>query len=514
MLFTISVKAQGPKWSTAGNAIGISDKIGSTNNFPLIFTVNNAQKMMLSTSGVLQLNNLSGMGNRFLQTDASGNIIPFAMGTASQVLYGNGTWGSLPSIPASLWSTSGSNIYYTGGKVGIGTSTPATALDVIGDARISNNLYVGGGIIIADKVNANEEVITVKMKADSIVTDSTKGFYGTSKFNGDVKLQSRLSVDGNATVGGDLKTMGSLTFAADKKISYLAASGTTPSLFGWGTPIDIIGPSLPFCFEPTTGMAPTANVFDGMIYAKGVNATGQLNLLRTGFDGANGIIDVAGIGGTTNPSLLLNYYCGMDIYMCTGGGGYVRSGKNFEVGNPLRDANIAVNVDVDEQTGLFVTTSHASDFKYNTKLAVSRDNTKALAVYNNSTSKENFVVYGDGRVSIGTSYKNGGYMLAVNGNIIAQELHVREYAAWPDYVLKPNYKLMPLAELENYFNVHSHFPEMPSESEVNGKGFNASEIITKLLKQQEELALYIIQQNKQLIEQNKRIESLENQVKK
>jgi hypothetical protein len=38
------------------------------------------------------------------------------------------------------WSNSGSNVYFTGGNVGIGTSTPGSALTVIGDASISGNL--------------------------------------------------------------------------------------------------------------------------------------------------------------------------------------------------------------------------------------------------------------------------------------------------------------------------------------------------------------------------------------
>ena len=64
---------------------------------------------------------------------------------------------------------------------------------------------------------------------------------------------------------------------------------------------------------------------------------------------------------------------------------------------------------------------------------------------------------------------------------------------------------MPLEELENYININNHLPEVPSAKEVEKNGINTSEIITKLLKQQEELTLYII-------EQNKRIESIQKQL--
>lgn len=325
----VSIQAQsGAKWATGGNGIGAGEFIGTTNNYPLLFRTNNAQQMMLSTTGVLQLNNLNGSGNRLLQTDASGNIIPFNMGTSSQVLYGNGTWGALPPLPYSVWNTSGSNIYYNMGNVGIGTTSPLVQLDVIGDARISNNLYVGGGIIITDKVNANAEVVTAKMSADSIVTDSTKGFYGTSKFNGDVKLESKLSVNGNtlingtATVNGEFKTMGSLTFAGDKTISYVAGSGSSPSIFSFG-----FAPRPPSaCFTAPIIGAATINQFLGLMESYDADFT-TTNVMSMGFDGTNGIIDIAGPATT---KLLINNNCAHDVAISAGtlGGNVAIGGGN------------------------------------------------------------------------------------------------------------------------------------------------------------------------------------------
>ena len=131
----------GPKWGTTGNATTTGDFLGTTNNFPLDFKTNNALRMQLSNTGILNINNLAGTGNRLLQTDANGNLLPFVMGTASQVLYGNGTWGALPFIPANIWQGNAASAYYMG-KVGIGTSTPSVALDVVGSAQISNTLKI------------------------------------------------------------------------------------------------------------------------------------------------------------------------------------------------------------------------------------------------------------------------------------------------------------------------------------------------------------------------------------
>ncbi len=107
LLINVSVHGQGAKWSTAGNGISTGDFIGTTNNFPMIFRTNNTQKMVLGTNGILQLNNLSGTGNRLIQTDAAGNVISFPMGTSTQVLYGNGMWGTLP---ANYWTYNGNTL--------------------------------------------------------------------------------------------------------------------------------------------------------------------------------------------------------------------------------------------------------------------------------------------------------------------------------------------------------------------------------------------------------------------
>jgi len=110
-----------------------------------------------------------------------------------------------------------------------------------------------------------------------------------------------------------------------------------------------------------------------------------------------------------------------------------------------------------------------------------------------------------GIVCIGCTYTNSNYKLAVAGKIIAEEVNVKLYnngLGWPDYVFDKKYKLRSIEELKNYTRTENHLPDMPTAKEVETGGVNVSEMITKLLKTQEEQAEYIILLN----EQNKKLE--------
>ena len=110
----------------------------------------------------------------------------------------------------------------------------------------------------------------------------------------------------------------------------------------------------------------------------------------------------------------------------------------------------------------------------------------------------------DGNVGIGTANTNG-YKLAVGGNVVAEEVVVKLKENWPDYVFSKNYKKTNLDELENYIHEKGHLPNMPDAKEISTQGVNVGEVQAKLLEKIEELTLY-------LIDQNKKIEKLENDV--
>lgn len=122
-------------------------------------------------------------------------------------------------------------------------------------------------------------------------------------------------------------------------------------------------------------------------------------------------------------------------------------------------------------------------------------------------------IYTDSKILIGTSgFNTGTHSLAVNGSAIFTKATVKSTVSWPDYVFKPNYKLLSLSELESFVLKNQHLPDVPSATEVEEHGIDLGENQTILLKKIEELTLYVIEQNKNMIELNKKIEVLTKQV--
>ncbi|HPB20231.1 MAG TPA: hypothetical protein PLC00_05610 [Bacteroidales bacterium] len=72
--------------------------------------------------------------------------------------------------------------------------------------------------------------------------------------------------------------------------------------------------------------------------------------------------------------------------------------------------------------------------------------------------------------------------------------------------IRPSYNLMPLKELEQYILKNKHLPDVPNQDEISKNGIDVYEMNAVLLKKLEELTLYVIEQQKQIVE-------LENQIK-
>ncbi len=142
------------------------------------------------------------------------------------------------------------------------------------------------------------------------------------------------------------------------------------------------------------------------------------------------------------------------------------------------------------------------DYKDNLHFRADKNWISALTLYGNGT-----VGVGFGTTYTAGQYKNQGYKFAVNGGIICEEVKVLKDVPDADYVFQNNYKLSSLSEVEIFIKKNKHLPNIPSAEQFKTNGYKVGEMDEMLLRKIEEMTLY-------LIEQNKRIDKLEEENKK
>lgn len=137
---------------------------------------------------------------------------------------------------------------------------------------------------------------------------------------------------------------------------------------------------------------------------------------------------------------------------------------------------------------------------------------------NNELNINNWIVGNNGTIGIGQftnqlpadgiSQDGQKYKLFVKDGIRTEKVKVDIAASngWADYVFEKDYKLMPLSDLSKFIAEKGHLPEVPTTEEAIKNGIELKEMNILLLKKIEELTLHAI-------EQQKRIEALENKMK-
>jgi hypothetical protein len=112
-------------------------------------------------------------------------------------------------------------------------------------------------------------------------------------------------------------------------------------------------------------------------------------------------------------------------------------------------------------------------------------------------------------VTIATDTPKPGYELSVNGQVVCEAILVQDSADWPDYVFEENYPLQPLDELETHIKERRHLPGIPTAARIKKEGIELGDMQKRMMAKIEELTLYVIDQNKRLAAQDKRIVELQ-----
>ncbi len=405
-----------------------------------------------------------------ITTNGSNTIVTFNSSGTFNITGGSGV-GSTSS--AGLWQqtvdSTNAPIYYRG-KVGIGNNNPQVPLDVTGNARISGNLYIGGGLIESprvsaitslntDSVNSLSGVInfadSVKMaktlKVSNNIDAKSISFGGVPTFSfsagtdagktNQLNLLANMSVQGNLTVNGtagfdSLDAGSNLGFGGGAaKIEYIAPNsmnGRTINIGGGTAPILNFACAAPS--NPGSSVPWNTIIQDKLtIWTPNTSHSStpqQVLTIANDYSGAS--IDLAGTAANTaNPSgiLLMNYYCGKDVAICTNAsnhngsnsqGGVVSVGQNFEIGGPTRDFNTALNMKANGTNALMIQDANNNQI-FNVdntgNLNINGVLSSSMIKSTSSTGYSNVIVDANGKLGLGGAvYGTNSVAWNVGGN--------------------------------------------------------------------------------------------------
>ena len=176
---------------------------------------------------------------------------------------------------------------------------------------------------------------------------------------------------------------------------------------------------------------------------------------------------------------------------------------------------------------IFLIINYQNCFAQQTKSWLTNGNIASSSDFIGTTNTQAFILKSnnnewmritpDGNVGISTTSPK--YKLDVHGSIRAtKEIIVEKIDSldkWPDFVFNPDYNLQLFNTRLELIKSQKHLPYIPSKDEINSNGLQISETISGLVRNIEELYLYIEQMEKRiqlLEEENKQLkEKIKNQ---
>lgn len=494
--------AQTNTFPTTGNVgIGTTSPsslltLAGNNNITFTGVSTQNQPMTVGTDGGDNgyINFGGGFGKFFSIKTNGSTVAQFGAAGNGHVINGYTTFNVNSSNTSLIVSQSGagSAATFTGGNVGIGTTSPSSLLDVNGSSIFRNSLTLNFG-------TTNR---TAQLRDNGLYI-------------------SRLS-DGNyaSTITAD----GSITYDT-RNNHYFKSDGTSILTMLNGGNIGI-GTTSPSAKLQVNGNFSIINpTYTGSLSIQHT-ANGAMAFINSAigtfmFVGPTNMVDFGGqqIRSVQRGAFFSNTLVGYALQTAEGNNVFNTTSGNTGIGTTAPIEKLDVNGNI-KSTGFILPTNAAagkvltSDASGNAtwqaaasagwgfdgnavgvlKKIGTADN-YALPFITNNTEQMRITTAGN--VGIGTA--SPSEKLSVNGNILSKKVRVTQ-TGWADYVFHSSYELPSLSEVEAYIKKHQHLKDIPSAAEVERDGLDLGSNQAALLKKIEELTLYVIEQQKEIEE--------------
>lgn len=240
----------------------------------------------------------------------------------------------------------------------------------------------------------------------------------------------------------------------------------------------------------------------GRIDAAGSFGGAQLELFAaTNIDGS--YINFFNEFGAATPSASVGYAGGSEYLLISRGTSmFLKSaGLGISIAEPLTKLHIANGQDAGfgSTSNGFIMNGAATGANLvidNNEILSRNNNRKADLFLQNDSG--NVIICGNEQGGVGIGVIAGssipaGYLLAVDGKILSEEVKVQLSQDWPDYVFDKKYSLLPLNDLKKYITANKHLPNIPAAADVKKNGIELGDMQKRMMEKIEELTLYILE---------------------